>query len=56
MYEKGHSLAYIEREQQYAKLAFISGIPSVIAFDVVKVGDCFGVIFEAMNSDTLSML
>ena len=54
VYGKEHSLAYIEREQQYAKSAFISGIPSVIAFDIVKVGDCFGVIFEAMNSDTLS--
>ena len=54
VYRKEHSLEYIEREQQYAKAAFVSGIPSVIAFDVVKAGDSYGVIFEAMNSDTLS--
>ena len=54
VYRSEHSLEYIEREQQYAKAAFVSGIPSVIAFDVVKAGDNYGVVFEAMNSDTLS--
>ena len=53
VYRSEHSLEYIEREQQYAKAAFISGIPSVIAFDVVKAGDNYGVVFEAMNSDSL---
>ena len=54
VYRSEHSLAYIERERQYAKAAFVSGIPSVIAFDVVRAGDSYGVVFEAMNSDTLS--
>ena len=53
MYKPDYSLDIIEREQKYAKTAFISGIPSVIAYDVVKSGDCYGVVFEAMNSDTL---
>ena len=53
VYRSEHSLEYIEREQQYAKAAFVSGIPSVIAFDVVKAGDNYGVVFEAMNSDSL---
>lgn len=53
VYRSEHSLEYIEREQQYAKAAFISGVPSVIAFDVVKAGDNYGVVFEAMNSDSL---
>ncbi len=48
VYRKGQSLEFIKREQQYAKSVFISGIPSVIAFDIVKVGDCYGVVFEAM--------
>lgn len=54
VYKPEYSLEKIEKEQKYAKAAFISGIPSVITFDVVKAGDCYGVVFEAMNSDTLS--
>lgn len=54
VYRSEHSLEYIDRERAYAKAAFVSGIPSVIAFDVVKAGDGYGVVFEAMNSDTLS--
>lgn len=54
VYRSEYPLESIEREQLYAKAAFVSGIPSVIAFDTVKVGDSYGVVFEAMNSDTLS--
>ena len=54
VYRSEHSLEYIDRERAYAKAAFVSGIPSVIAFDVVKTSDGYGVVFEAMNSDTLS--
>ena len=53
VYSTEHSLEVIDRERAYAKAAFIAGIPTAIAFDTVKVGDCYGVIFEAMNSDTL---
>ena len=53
VYNPDYALERIEKEQQYAKSAFVSGVPSVIAYDVVKVGDSYGVIFEAMNSDTL---
>jgi uncharacterized protein (TIGR02172 family) len=54
VYRSDLSLSFIEREQRYAKAAFVSGIPSIIAFDVVKVGDSYGVILEAVNSTTLS--
>jgi uncharacterized protein (TIGR02172 family) len=43
----------IERERTFAKTAFINGVPSVIAFDTVKCGDCYGVVFEMLKSDTL---
>ena len=43
----------IDKEQSFAKTAFINGIPSVIAYDTVKVGDCLGVVFELLRSDTL---
>lgn len=53
VYRPDHSIEAIDRERAYAKAAFVAGIPSVIAFDMVKVGDSYGVIYEAMNSDTL---
>ena len=53
VYSTEHSLEVIDRERAYAKAAFIADIPTAIAFDTVKVGDRYGVIFEAMNSDTL---
>lgn len=43
----------IDRERSFARTAFINGIPSVIAYDTVKVGDCLGVVFEMLRSDTL---
>ena len=53
VYSTEHSLEVIDRERAYAKAAFIADIPTAIAFDTVKVGDCYGVVYEAMNSDTL---
>ena len=53
VYSTEHSLEIIDRERAYAKAAFVAGIPTAIAFDTVKVGERYGVIYEAMNSDTL---
>lgn len=44
----------IEREISYSKKAFVYGIPTAISFDIVKCGDCYGVVFELINADTLS--
>ena len=46
-------LEEINREREYARTAFMNGIPSVIAYDMVKVGDSYGVVFEMLDSDTL---
>ena len=43
----------IERERSFAKTAFVNGVPSVIAYDMVRVNDCFGIVFEMLHSDTL---
>ncbi len=53
VYRPDHPIDLIDRERAYAKTAFIAGVPSIIAFDMVKVGDSYGVVYEAMNSDTL---
>ena len=39
----------IDRERSFAKTAFVNGIPSVIAYDTVRVGDCLGVVFELLQ-------
>lgn len=44
----------IEREISYSKKAFVFGIPTAISYDVVKCGNCFGVVYELINADTLT--
>jgi anti-anti-sigma factor len=53
VYKPWMSFEQIQRERDYAQTAFVNGIPSVIAYDVVKCGDCFGLVFEMLKSDTL---
>ena len=53
VYKPWMELAAIQRERDFARTAFVNGVPSVIAYDVVKVGDCLGVVFEMIKSDTL---
>ncbi len=43
----------IERELKLAKQAFVAGIPTAISFDIVKVGDKFGVRFEMLDCMSL---
>lgn len=44
----------IKREMNYAKQAFIKGIPTAISYDMVKCGDRYGAVFELIKSDTLA--
>ena len=53
VYKPWMKLEEIEKERGFAKTAFINGIPSVIAYDTVKVGDSLGIVFELLKSDTL---
>ena len=46
-------LAQIDKEREFAKTALINGVPCVIAYDVVKCGDSYGIVFEMLKSDTL---
>ena len=50
----GTPLEDAEREREYAKKAFVMGLPTAIPFDVVKCGDSIGLVFEMVNSDTFS--
>ena len=53
VYKPWMSLEAIQQERDFARTAFVNGVPSVIAYDVVRVGDCLGVVFELIRSDTL---
>jgi len=51
VYKNGEeSLPVIEKEQKLAREAFIDGIPTAIPFDIVKVGDQYGVVFELIDA------
>ena len=43
-------LDMIKAEQQLAKKAFVMGIPTAIPFDIVKVGNLYGTVFELLNA------
>lgn len=54
LFHPGTPIEDSEREREYAKKAFILGVPTAIPFDTVKCGDAIGLVFEMMDCDTLS--
>ena len=44
----------IQKERNLARLAFVSGVPSAIAYDTVKVGDKYGSVFELLNAKPMT--
>lgn len=56
VYKNSDALNEIHRERQLARRALILGIPTAIPFDVVKVGDLYGSVFELLNAKSFSKL
>ncbi len=54
VYKNSDSLPEINRERDLARKAFILGVPTVIPFDVVVVGDKYGSVFELLDALSLS--
>ena len=54
VYNAPDALAMIENEQKCAKQAFLKGIPTAISYDIVKVGDRYGSVFELVKAETLN--
>lgn len=48
-----NTLDRIQREKNSAKTAFVHDIPSAISYDIVKVDDKYGIIYEWINAQTL---
>lgn len=53
VFNQDNNLSVIERELAAAKQAFIAGIPTAISYDLVKVGDCYGTVYEMLDADIL---
>lgn len=56
VYLSSDCLPDIQRERELARSAFVLGIPTAIPYDVVKVGDGYGSVFELLNAKSLAKL
>lgn len=56
VYYNPDSLPDIHRERELARKAFVLGIPTAIPYDVVKVGEGYGSVFELLNATSFSKL
>ncbi len=56
IYNNPDALGEIQHEREVARLALILGIPTAISYDVVKVGDSYGSVFEFLNAKSFSKI
>lgn len=56
VYKKSDCLPIIKNERELARKAFVLGIPTAISYDIVKVGDKFGSVFELLDASSYSTL
>ena len=54
LYYAGDPIEDIKREQDYAKKAFVMGVPTAIPFDIVQCEDMYGLVFELVNADIVA--
>ena len=50
VFDKADDPASVEDEVKKAKAAFLLGVPTAIPFDIVKVGDKYGAVFELLKA------
>ena len=55
-YKNADALAEIKHEREVARLALILGVPTAISYDVVRVGDSYGSVFELLNARSFSKI
>src|SRR5574344_1672834 len=56
VYNNADALPEINRERELARKAFVLGIPTAIPYDVVKVGNGYGSVFELLNAKSFTKL
>ena len=56
VYNDPEALEEIENEREVARLALILGVPTAIPYDVVRVGDSYGSVFELLDARSFSKI
>ena len=56
VYKSSDALFAIKRERELARKAFVLGIPTAIPYDVVRVGDQYGSVFELLKSRSFAKI
>lgn len=56
VYNNADALEEILHEREVARKALVLGIPTAISYDVVKVGDSYGSVFELLNARSFSKI
>ncbi len=56
VYKNADALDDIQNEREVARLALILGIPTAISYDVVRVGDSYGSVFELLDAQSFSKI
>ncbi len=55
-YKNADALGEIQHEREVARLALVLGVPTAISYDVVKVGDSYGSVFELLNAKSFAKI
>lgn len=53
VFHKNVQPVMITRETKKARTAFVAGVPTAIPYDMVKVGNQYGTVFELLNAENL---
>lgn len=56
VYNNPEALPEIQRERELARTAFVLGIPTAIPYDVVRVGEGYGSVFELLDAKSFAQL
>lgn len=56
VYNNADALEEIQHEREVARTALVLGIPTAISYDVVRVGDSYGSVFELLNARSFSKI
>lgn len=51
-----NALADIARERELARRAFVLGVPTAISFDIVRIGDGFGAVYELLDARSAAQI
>ena len=54
VYVSPDALPDIQNERELARRAFVLGVPTAISYDIVRVGDSYGSVFELLNADSVA--